>query len=52
MNYEMIQVGYDVEKQQPIFEKREALKRSAQYLPKQYQGRSKTWTNYLTACES
>jgi len=52
MNYENIQVGYNTETQQPIFEKRVVIERTTKYLRKAYQGKSKTWAKYLTANEA
>lgn len=53
MTFETIQIGYDTETNQPIFEKREALVRTTKYLRKAYQGNSRTkaWTKYLTLNE-
>ena len=53
MKYENIQVGYNTETQQPIFEKREVKQRTTKYLRKAYKGNSRTnaWTKYLTLNE-
>ena len=52
MNYEMIQVGYDVEKQRPIFEKREARVRTlAPKVHTSLHAKRPSFTSYLTAIE-
>ena len=50
MTYENIQVGYNTETQQPIFEKREARIRTTKYYRKSYKGRS-VYVKYLTLNE-
>ena len=50
MTYQNIQVGYNTETQQPIFEKREALVRTTKFYRKAYKG-SSTFVKYLTLNE-
>jgi hypothetical protein len=50
MTYQNIQVGYNTETQQPIFEKREVKPRTTKFYRKPYKG-SSTFVKYLTLNE-